>query len=50
MTRRQDELSHTIDLIINVTLGVALLLGGCVAIVAVIAAVNGIVSLVGHLT
>ena len=50
MIRRQDEPSRTIDLIINVALGVALVLGGCMAIVAVIVAVNGVVSLVGHLT
>ena len=40
----------TIDFLINVALGIALLVGGCAAIVAVIAVISGAVSLLGHLT
>ena len=39
----------TIDFLINVALGIALLVGGCAAIILVIAVVSGILSLVGHL-
>ena len=36
-----------VDFLINVALGFVLIVGGCVGIVAVIAAINGVTSLVG---
>jgi hypothetical protein len=39
----------TIDFLTNVALGIALLVGGCAAIILVIAVASGIVSLVGYL-
>jgi hypothetical protein len=44
-----DEQHDTIDFLINVALGTALLVGGCAAIILVIAVANGILNLVGRI-
>jgi hypothetical protein len=38
-----------VDLFINIALGVVLIVSGCTAIVAMVAVINGVVSLIGHL-
>lgn len=45
MIRRQDY----IDTVISAALGIALILSGCAAIVLVVAVVNELISLAGHL-